>query len=83
MQKLSPQARQMLAKKLAMIQAARSAPAPSVPRPAMPPGAGGPPQMPPPSMKTGGAVKAFAKGGSVSSRADGCAQRGKTRGMIV
>jgi hypothetical protein len=30
--------------------------------------------------------KAFAKGGSVSSaskRADGCAQRGKTRGKIV
>lgn len=24
-----------------------------------------------------------AKGGSASSRADGCAQRGKTRGMIV
>jgi len=90
MQKLSPQARQMMAQKLAMIQAARSAPAPSVPRPAMPPGAGGPPQMPPPGaggpppgMKTGGAVKAFAKGGSVSSRADGCAQRGKTRGKIV
>jgi len=31
-------------------------------------------------------AKNFAKGGSVSSaskRADGCAQRGKTRGMIV
>jgi hypothetical protein len=82
MQKLSPQARQMLAKKLAMIQAARSAPAPSVPRPAMPPGAGGPPQVPPPGMKTGGAVKAFAKGGFVRA-ADGCAQRGKTRGKIV
>ena len=89
MQKLSPQARQMLAQKLAMIQAARSAPAPSVPRPAMPPGAGGPPQMPPPGaggpppgMKTGGAVKAFAKGGYVRA-ADGCAQRGKTRGKIV
>jgi hypothetical protein len=26
--------------------------------------------------------KAFAKGGSASSRADGCAQQGKTRGMI-
>jgi hypothetical protein len=25
----------------------------------------------------------FAKGGSASARADGCAQRGKTRGMIV
>lgn len=90
MQKLSPQARQMLAQKLAMMQAARRAPAPNVPRPGMPPGAGGPPQMPPPGaggpppgMKTGGAVKAFAKGGSVSSRADGCAQRGKTRGKIV
>ena len=25
----------------------------------------------------------LAKGGSVSSRADGCAQRGKTKGMMV
>jgi hypothetical protein len=25
----------------------------------------------------------FAKGGSASARADGCAQRGKTRGMVV
>jgi hypothetical protein len=32
--------------------------------------------------KRGGNVKAYAKGGSVSSRADGCAQRGKTRGMM-
>jgi ABC-type enterochelin transport system substrate-binding protein len=30
----------------------------------------------------GGAVK-MAKGGSVSARADGCAQRGKTKGRIV
>jgi hypothetical protein len=44
-----------------------------------------------PGMKSGGGVKAkgskvkaYAKGGSVSasSRADGCAQRGKTRGMM-
>jgi len=27
--------------------------------------------------------KAFAKGGSASSRADGCAQRGKTRGTLI
>jgi hypothetical protein len=27
-------------------------------------------------------VKKMAKGGSVSSRADGCAQRGKTKGMM-
>ena len=36
-------------------------------------------------MKKGGAVKKYAKGGSVSSassRADGCAQRGKTRGKL-
>lgn len=36
--------------------------------------------------KKGGAVKTYAKGGSVSSaskRADGCAQRGKTKGRIV
>jgi hypothetical protein len=39
-----------------------------------------------PDMKKGGKVKAFAKGGSVSSassRGDGCAQRGKTRGRMV
>lgn len=37
-------------------------------------------------MKKGGKVKKYAKGGSVSSaskRADGCAQRGKTRGRMV
>jgi len=33
-------------------------------------------------MKKGGSIKAYASGGSVSSRADGCAQRGKTRGMM-
>jgi len=39
----------------------------------------------PPMYKEGGAIKKFAKGGSVSSassRADGCAVRGKTKGMI-
>ena len=35
------------------------------------------------AMKKGGGVKKFASGGSVSSRADGCAQRGKTRGKMV
>ncbi|CAB4180167.1 hypothetical protein UFOVP1049_11 [uncultured Caudovirales phage] len=34
------------------------------------------------SMKRGGAVKKMAKGGSASSRADGIAQRGKTRGKM-
>jgi len=33
-------------------------------------------------MKRGGAVKKMAKGGSVSSRGDGIAQRGKTRGKV-
>lgn len=28
-------------------------------------------------------IKNMASGGSASSRADGCAQRGKTRGMMV
>jgi len=32
--------------------------------------------------KSGGCVK-MAKGGSASSRADGCAQRGKTKGKVV
>ena len=42
--------------------------------------------MPNPEMRKGGKVKAYAKGGSVSSaskRADGIAQRGKTRGTMV
>lgn len=34
-------------------------------------------------MKKGGATKCMAKGGSASKRADGIAQRGKTRGKIV
>jgi len=36
------------------------------------------------NMKKGGTVKKYASGGSVSasSRGDGCAQRGKTRGMM-
>jgi hypothetical protein len=33
--------------------------------------------------KKGGAVKKMAKGGSASSRADGCATKGKTRGKFV
>jgi len=45
--------------------------------------------MPPaggPGMKKGGKVKKMAKGGSTGSaskRADGCAQRGKTKGKFV
>lgn len=34
-------------------------------------------------FKEGGAVKKMAKGGTASKRADGCAQRGKTRGKMV
>jgi len=34
-------------------------------------------------MACGGKVKKMAKGGSVSSRADGIAQRGKTKGRII
>jgi hypothetical protein len=32
--------------------------------------------------KKGGVVKKFAKGGSVKSRGDGCAQRGRTKGKV-
>lgn len=35
-----------------------------------------------PEFKRGGKTKAYASGGSVSSRGDGIAQRGKTRGMM-
>lgn len=31
----------------------------------------------------GGSIKKYTSGGSVSTRADGCAQRGKTRGKMV
>ena len=34
------------------------------------------------TLKTGGKVKGYASGGSVSSRADGIAQRGRTRGKM-
>lgn len=34
-------------------------------------------------MKKGGKVKKMRSGGSASSRADGCAVRGKTRGKMV
>lgn len=37
----------------------------------------------PAGMKRGGRVKKFAKGGSASSRADGCAIRGKTKGRFI
>jgi len=33
--------------------------------------------------RSGGKVKKMAAGGSASKRADGCAQRGKTKGRIV
>lgn len=35
------------------------------------------------TMKKGGGVKKMARGGSASARADGIAQRGKTRGMLL
>lgn len=43
--------------------------------------------LPPPQDIDGGSAprkpKPMAKGGSASSRADGCAQRGKTRGKMI
>jgi hypothetical protein len=47
--------------------------------PPMPPGGGAPPM----GMKKGGATKKMASGGSASSRADGIAQKGKTKGTQV
>ena len=44
--------------------------------------AGGPPPDDIVTRKKGGTVKKYASGGSVSSRADGIAQRGKTKGRI-
>ena len=43
--------------------------------------------VPPPQDIDGGSAprnpKAMAKGGSASARADGCAQRGKTKGRMI
>jgi hypothetical protein len=69
------------------IAAAKAAAAAPRPMPPAPPAGGGAP-MPPagPGMKKGGKVKKMAKGGSTGSaskRADGCAQRGKTKGKFV
>lgn len=58
-------------------------PAPTPPRPTMPPARPGPmpPSIPaPPGMKKGGAAKGYAKGGS--TRADGCATKGHTKGKM-
>jgi hypothetical protein len=35
------------------------------------------------TLKKGGKVMKMAKGGSASSRADGCASKGKTKGTMV
>ena len=65
------------------------APAPAMPMrrpmpPAMPPGGGmAPPAAPPMGMKKGGATKKMAGGGSASSRADGVAKKGKTKGTQI
>ena len=67
-------------KKKMMMPMGAGAPAPAMPMrrpmpPAMPPGGGmAPPAAPPMGMK---------KGGSVSSRADGIAKKGKTKGTMV
>jgi hypothetical protein len=39
-------------------------------------------EMPAPMMKKGGVTK-MASGGSASSRADGCATKGKTKGKMI
>jgi hypothetical protein len=52
--------------------------------PAMPSGDGmAPPAAPPMGMKKGGGVKKMSSGGSASSRADGIATKGKTKGTQV
>jgi hypothetical protein len=57
-------------------------PMPPAMPPAMPPGGGmAPPAAPPMGMKKGGSVKQSS--GSASSRADGIAQKGKTKGTQV
>ena len=58
------------------------APKPSAPKPSAPKDSVFREGMPVPQDIDGGSVKKMAKGGSVSSRADGIAQRGKTRGKM-
>jgi len=43
---------------------------------------GQPPMDPEGAKKRGGVIKKMASGGSASSRADGCAVKGKTRGKM-
>ena len=72
-----------------MMPMGAGAPAPAMPArrpmpPAMPPGGGmAPPAAPPMGMKKGGSVKKMSSGGSASSRADGIATKGKTKGTQV
>ena len=51
--------------------------------PAMPPGGGMAPPASPMGMKKGGATKKMASGGSASSRADGVAKKGMTKGKML
>ena len=37
----------------------------------------------PSGKKAGGSCKGYAKGGSVSSRGDGCATKGRTKGRMI
>jgi len=46
-------------------------------------GYGKPVDLPAEGKAKGGSIQGYNKGGSVSSRADGCAQRGKTKGRFV
>jgi hypothetical protein len=63
-----------------MMSMGAGAPAPARPMPpAMPPGGGG--MAPPMGMKKGGSVKQSS--GSASSRADGIASKGKTKGTQI
>ena len=52
-------------------------------RPAARPPMGARPPVAMPGMKKGGVTKKMASGGSASSRADGIAQRGKTKGKLL
>lgn len=81
-------------KMAAMLAARRGADRSQMPsvrtRPQMPASNPSAPMIPTPmpgavpgAMKKGGAVKKMASGGSASKRADGIAQRGKTKGTMI
>ena len=78
--KMDPKMMAMMAAKKRGMGGAGARPSAPPPAPPMGGGMGGGMGM---GMKKGGGVKKMSSGGSASSRADGIAQRGKTKGTML